>query len=331
VTSPEALVLRLRSLVVAHSYDGRSSDDVRSELEELVRACPGRWGQEGAVAAAFGAGFAEIEDFDHAVEWYERALKTEDGGGTLHAMEQLGNVRARRGEKMGDLAAGRREIEAGIALLLQVVELGLTVERGSLLGSAYKRMAMLERRAERDVEEETALRAAAEWYGRAEDEARRSQADNLYYPAMNRMSIALTLGSDHAAPEGFGASAVRAVRESLEKKNAVDPDFWSVIGLTELRIYEALGKRQLASAVEEILGDLKDLRARSASSRKWGSVADQARLTLTPHAAAADLPAAEREAAARLLAEFGAGGETASGKRAKSPRRRATSRRKRRT
>jgi tetratricopeptide (TPR) repeat protein len=330
VTSAEALVLRLRSLVVAHSYDGRPTDDVRSEIDELARACAGRWGGEGAVATAFGAAFAEIEDFDRAVEWYERALRTEDGGGTLHATEQLGNVRARRGEKMSDLAAGRQEIDAGITLLLQVAEFGLTVERASLLGSAYKRMAMLEQRAKRRAAAEDALKAAAEWYGRAEDIARRGKADNLYYPAMNRMSIALMLDPGRAGPGGFGASEVAAVRASLEKKNADDPDFWSVIGLTELRIYEALGKRQLARAVEGIVGDLKDLKARAASRRRWGSVADQARLTLTPYAAATDLPPGEREAAARLLAEIGAGGEKETGKRAGPRKRREKSGRKRR-
>ena len=48
------------------------------------------------------------------------------------------------------------------------------------------------------------------------------------------------------APEwpGFDARGVQEVRDSLIAKTRDDPDFWSVVGVTDLRLYEALAKRQ---------------------------------------------------------------------------------------
>jgi tetratricopeptide (TPR) repeat protein len=306
VPSADAMALRLGALVVAHAYEDRTTDDVRAQVEQLEAAYGGRWGNEGAVATAFGAVYAEIGDFARAIDWYSRALEAEDGGASLRAMEQLGNARARGGAKLGDLDKARAEIGAGIKLLERVNDIAPTVERESLLGSAHKRMALLER-AKHPDRERAALAQSLAHYRKAEDIARKKNADNLYYPAMNRMSIALVLGPGQPNPEGFDAGDVSAVRQSLQKKNADDPDFWSVVGVTELRIYEALAHCRLGPALDGILADLEDLMPRAMSTRLWASVADQARFTLVPYCESSAVPAAEKDAAQKLLSRFQSG------------------------
>jgi tetratricopeptide (TPR) repeat protein len=301
VPSAAALIGRLEALVAAHAYQDRSAEQVRAQVEQLDAACAGVWGGSGAVAAAFGAVYAEIGEFERAVDWYNRALASEDGSATLRAMEQLGNVRARRAAKLANAPAARREARAGIELLERAAAIAPTVERLSLLGSACKRLALVEKGAGAGTAERAALQASLRNYRAAEDLARKTNADNLFYPAMNRMSVELVFQAATAAGRAFDPADVSAVRQSLQKRNDDDPDFWSVIGLTELRIYEALAARSLARSLAGILEDLGDLMSRSSSTRMWASAADQARFVLAPYIASRRASAAEREAARRLL------------------------------
>ena len=82
-----------------------------------------------------------------------------------------------------------------------------------------------------------------------------------------------------------------------------DPDFLSIVDLTELRIYESLAQRQLAKALNGVLAELNDLKARVSSKQMWDSVHAQARFTLQPCLESSKLPA-ERAAARKLLSRF---------------------------
>lgn len=298
----DALKLRLKALEIAHAYKDCSSQDVCAEVEQLESLYSATWGSIGDVAASFGAVYAETGDFWRAIDWYERALSAEDGTVTLHALEQLGNAQARYGATCHDPAEARNKIQAGVATLERVNAIAATAERQSLLASAYKRLAITESKVpRRSRAQRLALTKSLEHYSLAEEIARRQGADDLFYPAMNRMSIALVLSAGDASPEGFDSASIGAVRQSLQRKNAANADFWSVIGLTELRLYEALAKRDLATALQDILQALKDLRARTASERMWGSVFDQTKFTLTSYLRATGLARSEREAARALL------------------------------
>ncbi|HEU0204466.1 MAG TPA: CHAT domain-containing protein, partial [Burkholderiaceae bacterium] len=270
ISAAESLVLHLDAARVAHSYGDRATERVRADVEQLEAGYAAVWGTRGDVAAAFGAVYAELGDFARAMDWYSRALSAEDAAVTLRALEQLGNVRARYGAKLADREQGRKEINAAIELLGRVAAMAPTVERESLLGSAFNRLANIEPTA---GAKRAALGQALEHYGKAEKIARETGAPNLFYPAMQRMSIALVLNADAANPAVIDPADIGAARESLQKQNAESADFWSVVGLTELRIYEALASRQLAPALNSIVADIKDLMARASSRRMWDSVA----------------------------------------------------------
>ena len=92
---------------------------------------------------------------------------------------------------------------------------------------------------------------------------------------------------------------VDAVRASLVAKARDDPDFWSVVGLTELRTYVAIADRKLARELDLILDELADLHARVSAPSEWGSVLDQLRFVLPKYAARAS--AAEGTAVATLM------------------------------
>ena len=80
------------------------------------------------------------------------------------------------------------------------------------------------------------------------------------------------------------------------------PDFWSVVGQTELQMLAALAKGQLASTEPELTTALHTLKARVPSVQMWDSVYNEAQFTLEPYMAM--LEAAEKSLAKKSTAEM---------------------------
>ena len=74
------------------------------------------------------------------------------------------------------------------------------------------------------------------------------------------------------------------MRQSLERKRHDDPDFWSVVGIPEMSVYEALAAKnpaaQLPAMLPAIFAAYEDLHARAGTAWMWGSVFDQAGFVL---------------------------------------------------
>jgi tetratricopeptide (TPR) repeat protein len=309
VASDRGLILRLETLAVEYQFSGRNAEDVHMELRNLLDNGNPAWFKRGEVAAAFGRAYGEIGDFENAVQWYTVAVRAEDGGAGLRALEQLGNMRARLGEKIyrrdpddaSERARALAIVEEGIELLKKAAAIAPTTERDSLLGSAYKRLAEISGGGERS---RAALEQALVYYRSAEKVALGGGGD-LFYPALNSLSLELRLRSHgRKSSQRFEAARIDAIRESIEQKNQTNADFWSVIGRTELMVYEALDAGRLAGVVEAAIAELRDVAKRVTSQRKWDSVVFQMRVTLEDYLKTPALPAQERAATGRLLAQM---------------------------
>jgi CHAT domain-containing protein len=296
-----ALLLENEALDARHA-DDRSERPRRRRLQRL-RALQARyqdhWGAMGAVAEAFGLAYAEAGDLDAAVDWYARAVRAGDGSASLRAAEQWANLLARRGAVHPDAAKGRAEIHSAIAHLQQLAALHPTVERESLLGSAWKRLTMLsEGKAALD-----ALARMVEHYARAETLARDQGAANLFYPLMNALAGELRLAALRGqAGIELDGTRVGAARQSLQDAVSRAPDFWSVVGLVELQWLQAAAAKQLAAARDGIAAAFEDLAQRVPSPHLWKSARDQAHFVLVPYAAAAG--GSEGTAAKALLKQL---------------------------
>jgi tetratricopeptide (TPR) repeat protein len=301
--TPAGLALLLEN----EALDARHADD-RSErarrrrlqrLHALQARYQERWGGMGAVAEAFGLAYAEGGDLDAAVDWYARAVRAGDGSASLRAAEQWANLMARRGAVHADAVKGRAEIHAAIAHLQQLAALHATVERESLLGSAWKRLTMVsEGKAALD-----ALAHMVEHYARAETLARDQGEANLFYPIMNAIAGELRLAALRGqAGVTLDGARVGAARQSLQDAVSRTPDFWSVVGLVELQWLEAVAAKRLAAARDSVATGFEDLAQRVPSPHLWKSPRDQARFVLVPYAAAAG--GAEAAAAKTLLKQL---------------------------
>jgi len=290
LASPVALTLALETLAVQSTTQGATAATQREKIRYLESRFESDWGGMGAVAEAFGVAWAAANDSERAIAWYTRAVAANDGSASLKASEQLANLRARRawsrlnkaqgkGVAAAELvklqALGRADIAEALAMLTALVALAPTLERESLLGSAYKRLALIEAHAKQVDAEAQAIAQMATHYRQAEQLAERLGHPDYFYPALNLLAAEL-IGQAHAKQrQGLDPELTRCVRESLQAKRRDDPDFWSVAGLPELGVYEALANRQLAAHLPNILRAFEDLHERAGTPWLWASVADQ--------------------------------------------------------
>jgi len=309
VASPVSLALTLENIAIASEYGAARSEGSGSALDaqaDKVRHLEAQfaplWGSMGAVAEAFGVAFAAANEIDRAVVWLRRALDAQDGSASFRAAEQLGNLLVRQAARIDDVERARKGIAAGIEQLERLVAMQTTIERGAMLGSAYKRLTMVEWQAGRKAEAQAALAKAIESYAAAEAMARRLKAGNLFYPAKNGISCELRAAFVAGKPAAVAEQRMREVAESLQGAAAAKPDFWSVVGLTELRVLSALARSDLARVVDDVVDQLRELKGRVPSLGKWDSVYNEALFTLLPYEELKGLAANEKRAAQTLLA-----------------------------
>jgi hypothetical protein len=203
------------------------------------------------------------------------------------------------------LGPARSSVKEAMSLLEKLVAVQPTVERESLCGSAYKHLALIAAAAGRTAEERQAIQAMKVHYQRAAVIARERQAANAFYPGLNYLAAELALNTGRRGWTGVDASIVEVTSKSLEGKNLADPDFWSVVGQTELQLYKALaGGGSLAGARDALERGFQDLHKRVAAPWMWASVYDNARFVLQKYTVRA--AAREKKAAAALLERLAA-------------------------
>ena len=318
VASSDALILALETIAVRSRYEkapvpqrfanGALPDERAHEQAELraealrleqqrakIRHLESRferlWGSIGAVAEAFGAAWAASSDQAAAVKWYEKAVAAPDATASMKATEQLANLRVRLAwasvdrarakgkEKQRLVSEARKTIEDTIKVLEDLVGMQPSLERESLLGSAYKRLAMIDAAVGRD--DEPAIRKMKEHYSRAEKLGREAGFRNVFYPALNCITAEVALNVTRSQAAKLNGEALERVRKLLASRALEEPDFWSVSGPTELEMWEALEQRALAPEWPAIAEAFDDLYARVSSPSAWGSVYDNARFVLT--------------------------------------------------
>jgi phage gp36-like protein len=330
VAAPPALILALETLATGSRYEDRDADGQRGRIRYLEGKFGARWRDFGRVAEAFGHAWQEAGDRPRAIRWYEQAVTAADGTATMSATEQLGNLRAREAESLVNKArariqspkrtrgksdaatltaarkalkeaitSARSEIDSALGLLEPLATLRPTIERHGLCGSAWKRRAMIEQVAGDPKAEDHAIAQMKVWYALAEDVARERGAPNLFYPALNRMAAELIVDAKKTTWKGFEAKALKAVRKNLETTTRTDPDFWSVVGLTELHLYEALADRDLAGHLADIQREYDDHYAHVSAVGYWDSVYTQLEFVLPKYVERARK--VEQDAAAALM------------------------------
>ena len=299
VASRVSLELALEKIAVDAEYRAPDTVGLGDKLLYLEQAFGPMWGGLGIVAEAFGRANANLGRRAQAVDWYRKAVQAEDGTASLKAAEQLGNMLTRLGESTRDLGP----IEEGLALLEKVLAVGRTYERENLLGSGWKRMTLtLSAMQGRQAEAMAALEKAALHYRGADEAARESGDVKRFYAAKNRLNAEVRAALLGDKPPELADARIQDVRDALHLAIAKDPDFWSVVGQTELDVLVSLVRGRLDQDAPRFIATLCELKLRVPSTRMWDSVCSEARFVLEPCLLRADQSDAVRQQVSALLA-----------------------------
>ena len=293
------LELALEKIAVDGEYRSPDTVGLGDKLLYLEQVFGPMWGNLGIVAEAFGRANANLGRRAQAVDWYRKAVQAEDGTASLKAAEQLGNMLTRLGEAGGDIPL----IEEGLMLLEKVLAVGRTYERESLLGSGWKRMTLaLSAIQGREADAKAALAKASRHYRGADDTARKSGDVKRFYAAKNHLNAEVRAALLGDKPPELADARIQDVRDALQLAIAKAPDFWSVVGETELDILVSLVRGRLDQDAPRLIATLCELKVRVPSPRMWDSVWNQARFVLEPCLSRKDQPEAVRQRVSELLA-----------------------------
>jgi CHAT domain-containing protein len=314
VGSVSALRLALETLIVQSTFQGYNAAD----QVHRVRNLEGRWEKMGwsrssDIAELFGCAYAAAGTLTDAIRWYDSAVATANGDMSFRMLEQSSNLRIRcaldnaRSVQVeydrlapgrsyaGARAKGKRSLRAAINAARRTIKdemkrldrlAGLqdTVERASMRGSAMKRLAMLEMAAGRHEHSRRAIGEMARHYNRGVEIARDRKADNLFYPALNLIVAEVALHAGTRKWRGVPQTLFDEARASIAAKNKSNPDFWSLVAVPELQLYEALVRGHLNSRTTAgILRSFKDVFQRSKAWSEMASVADTLHFALDPY------------------------------------------------
>lgn len=323
--SAEALVVALETLTTRAEFDpSQATAERRSAATSQVTALEHRfaatWGAIGRVAYAFGAVWAALGDRRKAIAWYERAIAANDGSAPVRAVEQLSNLRVRRAwdgvagiDAARPSAAERARLASATTAMLQEIadlqrqqSLRQTMELSSLVGSAYKRVAMVAARARREAQEREAVTRMRDAYAEAVSLAKDST--EVFYPAWNQLVADALVLVAQGRRARLNRRLVKQYRDLLAVKHATDEDFWSAVAEPELDLVEAVAAGTLADAAGPAIDEFRRLATRVPARGHWSSVYENSRFVLDayrrPRAGARRRSAAteaERAAALQVL------------------------------
>jgi hypothetical protein len=176
---------------------------------------------------------------------------------------------------VGVTGAARTEVKAALDQLKNLNRIQHSLEHESLCASACKRMAMIEHIAGDREATESQVREMSRHYQWAEVLGRRNNDTNWFYPALNRVVADVVARIRDPDQPPLDGAATEELRRCIEMRIHSDPDFQSVVGRVELRLYCALGNERLATELVSILEQFDDLYLRAKAPRFWSSVRDQ--------------------------------------------------------
>ncbi len=190
------------------------------------------------MAAALGMVYGEMGEYGLAIAHLDKAMAADKAEFPVKALEQRANYRVKhalrfrqttdKAEKDTALAEIEKAIEE-LNTLNAMAPATLTIERLSLLGSAYKRLAWLQ---SSKTERKKALEKMSTHYQRAFNNSR-EKGKNKAYPLTNWITAEAVLSwfdksRDQSWQEDLPARAAEVVAEAKQKM-AVNPDYWDSV------------------------------------------------------------------------------------------------------
>ena len=259
--------------------------------------------KNGKIWAALANVYSEAQRFPDAIEHVRVAIALDPSAITLKDIEQLANLLGRQALASHLVAPGNTketrgkppvetDIDEAISLLKWLMGApsgrdsdierekgasadtapGKTVERLSLLGSAYKRKAWVSKNPG------PALEQMKQAYEKAFNLAERQKGSTLY-PKLNQMFAELILSWDtkrkRHRTKGELSKELERLKSELERYSSAKDSFWDEVMLYDSELALALLDGSLKGEAIQALADRYRDARRRASRREFASVLDQ--------------------------------------------------------
>jgi tetratricopeptide (TPR) repeat protein len=282
---------------IASQADGGSdqSDQGAAVLLRRVQAIESKlsdnWKKRSDIQEALGKAYSELDQFEKAVQCYDAAIRS-GGDVSTRAIEQHANLLGRwaisewrTGRDGGDAkkaeAAAREATEKinkaikGLEALCQLA--GDSVERLSLLGSAYKRLAWVGDDTKGDKSRGDALKHMEDWYEKAHRLALDQTSEIDHYPTLNWLiaRIVRQRRGDSRQPLGVVHDWLGKIEQLADEKDRKEPNFWNGTIKPECELVRGLMEDALDARQDTILKGYLAARQRGASAREFRSVTEQ--------------------------------------------------------
>lgn len=267
---------------------GANAAQKKTELEKLAQihqTLRDEW-RTGRMLYQLGVCYGELGEFGEAIRCYESALARESidversGDVPFRAVDQLANLQARYAatlERNPDLAS---HVEQDPKTLLQdavrnlewILSVAETPHRLALLGSAYKRIALLGAGDERT----NALNRAEECYGEAHRKQLTESGDVNPYYVLNWLTFRFLLGELKEKKElNEALELLEKSRDAGKARHAREPNFWDRIAVPDSALLAALIRGTLNESVDDVQRQYLQQFNIGASARERASVLEQ--------------------------------------------------------
>ena len=233
-----------------------------------------KWQAQADVTSALGTVYGELGEYDLAIEHLDEALAANKAEFPVKALEQRANYRVKHAVQFYQTAAKAEkgkaldEIEQAIEELTFLTSMAPTIERLSLLGSAYKRLAWLQ---PTKAERKKALDNMRENYQRAFNKGLESGHIDAY-PLTNWITAeAILTWSDKARNQSWKGDVQGLVAKAIaeaKQKMAVNPDYWDSVVEPDCLLMMALVSGEYnASDIKRIVEGYRFATERGASEK----------------------------------------------------------------
>ena len=255
----------------------RAQSEDLAELEHIEgKVVEFGWLGRADVRGALAGAYAELNRFDKAIDHYANAALAEDASVPIRAIEQQLNIQARMavshaaamaedGDRRRDAA---EKIGRSIDKLSKLVDIsGETLERLSLLGGSYKRLAQVTSGDERTEN----LESMAEFYGRARAIGQERGVANVYYPWCQELSaqVVLRLRGERVDKPDFASFRKLSLPPGKD-------DFWLQALPADLVLLERVSDRTITDQdQDEIVDAYLRVWHHIGSKRELSSILDQ--------------------------------------------------------
>lgn len=247
-----------------------SASNIETTLSESQR-------NNGQIVELFAQIYASLGDLKNAIRHYESLKLLSDAKYTVRSLEQLCNLKVKLWiqewrANPGTASEAATKINNIIAELNYYQNIGATAERFNILGSSYKRLALL---STNEQQKEEYYQLAADQYQEAYKLI--APADK-FYPLANSLLIKYVLSKRLSSKK---KPNFKTEIEELERaykiknsKNANKDDYWSQVALCELPLYLWLVDDQ-ESDTKKLLNHARELRKHSGHRGNWTAISEQ--------------------------------------------------------